>query len=65
MKWEEAMKSLQLKFTSGNDIPVTRASITREEFEALLYAAVDIRIEGKTIGYNEALEHLSKPNQQK
>ena len=32
---DEALKSLALKFTSGNGIPVSRANITREEFEAV------------------------------
>lgn len=27
---------LKQKFTSGNDVPVTRSSITREEYEAIL-----------------------------
>ena len=31
----EALKSLELKFTSGNVIEVERATITREEFEAI------------------------------
>ena len=30
---EQAMQSLNEKFTSGNDIDVTRATITREEYE--------------------------------
>lgn len=36
MIFSEALKSLKLKFTSGNEIPVERAQITREEFESLL-----------------------------
>lgn len=35
MTFEEAKKSLTLKFTSGNDIDVTRATITDEEWEAI------------------------------
>lgn len=35
MTKQEAMESLRLKFTSGNEVKVTRATITREEFEAL------------------------------
>ena len=31
----EAMESLRMKFTSGNDVPVGRAMITREEYEAV------------------------------
>ena len=34
-KADTAIKLLEEKFTSGNDIPVDRAAITREEFEAL------------------------------
>ena len=30
------LKVLEKKFTSGNDVPVTRATITREEYEAIL-----------------------------
>ena len=35
MKTEEALKSLELKFSSGNKIPVTQATITVEEYEAI------------------------------
>ena len=31
-----ALEHLKQKFTSGNDIPVTRAVILREEYEALI-----------------------------
>lgn len=31
------MEVLKQKFTSSNDIPVSRAAITREEYEQLLY----------------------------
>lgn len=30
------MEGLKEKFTSGNDVPVTRAVITREEYEDLI-----------------------------
>lgn len=36
MKFEQAMKRLTEKFTSANSIPVERATITREEWEAIL-----------------------------
>ena len=36
MTLEEALESLALKFTSGNDVPVSRAPITREEYDAIL-----------------------------
>ena len=35
MKADQAIKQLKEKFKSGNDIPVTRAAITFDEFEAL------------------------------
>lgn len=35
MKYHEALDRLGLKFTSGNSVPVERATITREEWEAL------------------------------
>lgn len=35
MKFFEAMEILRLKFSSGNEIPVTMANITREEYEAI------------------------------
>lgn len=36
MKVEEALAALALKFSSGNNITVERATILREEYEALL-----------------------------
>jgi hypothetical protein len=38
MTLKEALESLKLKFTSGNEIEVERATITREEFNAILKA---------------------------
>jgi hypothetical protein len=35
MNTAEAIESLKLKFTSGNDIPVTRAVITAAEWDAI------------------------------
>lgn len=35
MEFSEAYQNLFLKFKSGNDVPVTRATITREEWEAV------------------------------
>lgn len=35
MSPEEAIRSLALKFSSGNPIPVGRATILREEWKAL------------------------------
>lgn len=32
---EQALESLRLKFTSGNSIPVERASVTHAEYEAI------------------------------
>lgn len=39
MTLDEALESLKLKFTSGNEIEVERATITREEYEAIMKAA--------------------------
>ena len=35
MDIEDVIKSLTLKFTSGNDVDVTRATITRDEWEVI------------------------------
>ena len=35
MEFNEAFESLVLKFKSGNEIPVTQATITLGEFEAI------------------------------
>ena len=35
MEAKEALEALDLKFSSGNEIPVERATITREEYEAV------------------------------
>ena len=35
MRPEEAFESLELKFTSGNEVPVTRATILIEEWLAI------------------------------
>ena len=35
MDFQEAYEKLESKFTSGNDIPVERNTITREEWEAI------------------------------
>ena len=56
MKPKEAIERLKLKFTSANDIPVSRAVITREEFEAIEkvidYSEID--------GYNQAIDDVLK-----
>jgi hypothetical protein len=35
MTFKEAFNNLTEKFTSGNNVPVTRSTITKEEFEAI------------------------------
>jgi hypothetical protein len=35
MNYIEAFESIQLKFTSGNDIPVERAHVLKEEWESI------------------------------
>lgn len=44
MDLEEAVKSLTLKFTSGNTVPVTQATITLKEWEPIK-AALDKALE--------------------
>jgi len=35
MRFQDAYKNIESKFTSGNPIPVERAVITREEWDAI------------------------------
>ena len=35
MTLEEVFRSLELKFSSGNDVPVERATITRDEYDVI------------------------------
>lgn len=35
MNIEKVIDNLELKFTSGNSVPIDRAAITREEWEAI------------------------------
>ena len=41
MNSEEAWQNLKEKFTSGNNVPVERNIITREEYEAILRSFVE------------------------
>lgn len=50
MTFEEAIESLTLKFTSGNDIEVERATILRKEWKAILTELERIKIETIPIG---------------
>jgi len=54
MDYKEAKESLTLKFTSGNDMPVTRSTITLEEWEAI-QAEIE-RFEELEGSYTEDLE---------
>ena len=38
---EEAVESVRLKFSSSNGVPVERATITKEEYEAIKTQAVE------------------------
>ena len=38
MQIEQVLKELELRFTSSNDVPVTRAVIKREEWEVVKLA---------------------------
>lgn len=39
----DVLEILKEKFTSGNDIPVSRATITREEYEALCLILINYK----------------------
>lgn len=57
----EAMKSLRLKFTSANSVPVTRSAITREEYneiEAVLLRLQDENTELISTGNTLAKEKV-------
>ena len=54
MDYKEAKKSLTLKFTSGNEVPVTRSTITIEEWEAIQEEVE--RLEELEGSYTEDLE---------
>ena len=43
MNLDDALESLRLKFTSANSVPVNRAPISRDEYEAILAAVEPVR----------------------
>jgi hypothetical protein len=45
MTFEEAYKNLTLKFKSGNDIPVTQATITSQQWDAIKSEISNLRQE--------------------
>ena len=45
MTADEALKSLKLKFESGNNVPVERATITREEYEPIMSVVTEVLAE--------------------
>ena len=59
MKPSKALNSLKLKFESGNEIPVERATITKEEYEAILNLLVDYFQIGLNKGYQRGIEDAS------
>jgi lipoate-protein ligase A len=56
MTAEEALQALREKFTSGNNIPVERSVITRDEWEAIVRAFDVYRSAMET--YEDFLERL-------
>ena len=59
MKSSEAFHSLKLKFRSANSIPVERAAITRQEWDAILSLALDMFSKGFDEGYQVGVEDAS------
>lgn len=57
MKIDTLIKNLNSKFTSGNDVPVTRASINRDEYGLIIEALYCY----KTV--SKALEEETSKNQ--
>lgn len=55
----DVLEVLKQKFTSGNQHPVERATITREEYNQLLILIAELKIEGIVI-MNDILEVLKK-----
>lgn len=49
--FEDTIKKLALKFTSGNTVPVERATITKDELNVLLQVIIDLDYE---VGYDTA-----------
>lgn len=63
MNQREAFESLELKFTSGNSVPVERASITRAEWDAIR-PATEQGVGEPVAEMLEKLEHVLKVNRQ-
>lgn len=49
--FEDTIKKLSLKFTSGDTVPVERATITKDELNVLLQVIIDLDYE---VGYDAA-----------
>ena len=54
-----SLKCLELKFTSGNSIPVERATVKRSEYDQILLEIEMIRAEARQEGAAEALRDKS------
>lgn len=48
----EVLKSLDLRFTSGNDVPVTQAKITKEEYELIRNDIIEMQSRMEEISRN-------------
>lgn len=59
MDFETALQHLKEKFTSGNAIPVTANTITREEYEAVRDGIAEL-LEFKHAALIEKLEKLEQ-----
>ena len=46
-----SIESIDLKFKSGNDVPVTRAEITLEEWEAVKAEIENEKVWGRFVSY--------------
>lgn len=55
----DIMQVLEQKFKSGNDIPVTRAAITREEYEQIM--AVIKKMEACVDKMTAQIDELTEP----
>ena len=52
-----SIKSIDLKFKSGNDVPVTRAEITIEEWEAVMREIEAANRSEYDSGFNDGYEN--------
>lgn len=58
------LDDIDAKFRSANSIPVSRASVTREEWEALKSYIIDLNADHFGIGYGVARKMLESTGEQ-